>query len=503
MHLGPSAQFDEAHRARATRILTGEVAFSTASDTMMGGVLLTAFALHLGASNALIGALAAVTFWAQLLQGPGVVLVERLRARKFLTVVTSLVSAVAPVLMGFLAFLPAGKPAQLGDVLAVAIYTGAGAIGGCAWNAWARDAVSDDSRGRFTGRRSALSSAVGIALGLLAAWLLDRVPEGASARAMVFASLFSVAFVAQIASAWALAQAPEPPMPPPPKDPPRLLPLLREPLRHPNYRRLIAFLASWQFAVNLAQPFFTVFYLQQLGFHMTFAMVLSLINQLATMLTLGAWGRLADRFNNKSVLNVSAPVFIACIAAMVVASQIESRTLAGAYLIALNLVMGAASAGVVLASGNIAQKLSPPGAAASFLALNALMSSSAAGLASLLGGLAADAVAKRALAVVLHWQGPHYVGVMELTIDHWDFYFLNSALLGLYALHRLALVEEAGELDRRSMLAQIFGLHRTAAVHVTGGAALGEAPWHMMMQAAAQRRQRALDRRRARHEHRT
>lgn len=505
MHLGPSVQFDETRRARATRILTGEVAFSTAADTMMGGVMLTALALHLGASNALIGALAAVTFWAQLLQGPGVVLVERLRARKLITVVTSLVSAIAPVLMGLLAFVPAGKPAQAGAILAVTIYTGAGAIGGCAWNAWARDAISDDSRGRFTGRRSALSSAVGIALGLLAAWLLDRAPEGDPARAAVFAGLFGLAFLAEVASAWALARTPEPPMPPPPKEPARLLPLLREPLRHPNYRRLIAFLASWQFAVNLAQPFFTVFFLKQLGFQMTFAMVLSLINQFATMLTLGRWGRLADRFNNKSVLNVSAPVFIACIAAMVLASQIESRAWTAAYLIALNLIMGAASAGVVLASGNIAQKLSPPGAAASFLAVNALISSAAAGLASLLGGLAADAVAKRALAAVLQWQGPHYVGAMELTIDHWDFYFLNSALLGLYALHRLALVREEGELDRRAMLDQILHHHhsRPAPVHLTGLKALSEAPWHMMMQAAAQRRQRALDRHRARHERRT
>ncbi|MER8124997.1 hypothetical protein ABS198_22190, partial [Acinetobacter baumannii] len=82
-----------------------------------------------------------------------------------------------------------------------------------------------------------------------AAWLLDRAPEGDPARAAVFAGLFGLAFLAEVASAWALARTPEPPMPPPPKEPARLLPLLREPLRHPNYRRLIAFLASWQFAV--------------------------------------------------------------------------------------------------------------------------------------------------------------------------------------------------------------------------------------------------------------
>jgi len=503
VRLGPQVQFDDRQRVRAGRILTGEVAFSTTADTMMGGVLLTAFALHLGASNALIGALAAITFWAQLLQGPGVVLVERVRARRAITVATSLVSAIAPIMMGLLAFASPGLIAQSGVVLAVAVYAGAGAIGGCAWNAWARDAVNDENRGRFTGRRSALSAAVGILLGLIAAWLLDRAPEGGPARSAVFAGLFALAFAAEIASAWALAKTPEPPMPPPPKEPARLLPLLREPLRHPSYRRLISFLASWQFAVNLAQPFFTVFFLKQLGFQMTFAMALSLVSQLATMLTLGRWGVLADRFNNKSVLNVAAPLFIACIAAMVVASQIESRIWAGVYLIVLHLVMGTASAGVTLASGNIAQKLSPSGAAASFLAVNALISSAAAGLASILGGLAADAFARRALALALQWNGPHYRGAMEITIHHWDFYFLISATLGLYALHRLTLVREEGELDRHAMLAQMLHHSRAARPSLASVKAIGEAPLHMMMQAAAQKRQRDLDHRRRRREHRT
>jgi hypothetical protein len=46
------------------------------------GVILTAFAMHLGASNTTIGLLAAITFWMQLLQAPGVLLVEKLRTRK-------------------------------------------------------------------------------------------------------------------------------------------------------------------------------------------------------------------------------------------------------------------------------------------------------------------------------------------------------------------------------------------------------------------------------------
>lgn len=499
-HLAPQKDFGEADQARAARVLTREVAFSTLTDSMMNGVLLTAFALHLGASNALIGVIAAIGFWEQLLQGPGVVLVERLRTRKTIAVVGSLVSALAPVAMAVLAFATPGSASRTGLVMAVALYGGAGAIAGCAWNAWVRDAVTDDARGRFTARRSTLSAGIGLVVGLLAAWALDRAPEGSGARSAVFAGLFALAFIAEIASAWALSRAPEPMMPPPPKTPAKLLPLLREPLRHLNYRRLIAFLASWQFAVNLAQPFFTVFFLKQLGFQMTFVMALTLVSQFANMLTLTRWGALADSFNNKSVLNVAAPLYIACIAAMVIASQIENRMLVGIYLVALNLLMGAAAAGVALASGNIALKLSPPGASASFLAANTLISSAAAGCAPILGGLAADAFAKRELAVVVRWAGPHYSAATEFSIHHWDFYFLISATLGLYALHRLALVQEEGEIGRNEMLQKILHPGRRRSPSTASALKmLGDAPLHLMMKASAQRRQRALDRYRRRH----
>jgi MFS family permease len=175
---------------------------------------------------------------------------------------------------------------------------------------------------------------------------------------------------------------------PPSDETPRLLPLLKKPLMDENFRKLIAFLASWQFAVNLAQPFFTVFFLRQLGFGMTFVMALSLISQFANLLTLRKWGDLADRFSNKSVLNLAAPAFIACIAAMIVASQFPNKVEAGIYLVALHLVVGAASAGVALASGNIVMRLSPRGAAEPYMAANALITSAAAGLAPIVGACA-------------------------------------------------------------------------------------------------------------------
>jgi MFS family permease len=472
------------------RTLTREVIFSTLCDSLIGGVILTAFALHLGASYALIGTLAAVRLWTQLLQGPAVLLVTRLRARKLIAVAGSLASSVAPVILAFLAFSKDSPAAQNGVVAAIALYAGAGAFTACAWTAWARDLVPGDVRGRFFGRRSTFSIAASLAAGLAAAAALDLAPEGFRWRATVFAGLFAFAFVSQVASATVLSRAPEPSMPPSPPKVERLVSLLRKPVADVKFRRLIAFVASWQFAVNLAQPFVSVFLLRQLGFGMTFVMALSLVAQLARLLTISRWGAIADRFNDKSVLNLAAPLYIGCIAGVIGASQFSSREVAAAYLIVLAVLAGCASAGVTLASGNIVMHMSPRGEAEAYIAANALIGAAAGGIAPILGGLAADEFAKREIRLLLDWHGPYFHGeVMSLSLRAWDFYFFFSALFGLYALHRLAMVREEGELHRgelaRQIIDQVLHGHRPMPSTV-GVEGLSEVPSDVLEPAKAQ-----------------
>jgi MFS family permease len=454
--LRPQERIDPPALKRGLQVLTAEVVFSALCDSMMAGTILTAFALQLGAKPAQIGVLATVAFWAQLLQGPGVLLVERARLRKLIAVVGLVVSAAAPAAVAALAFAPAGQPARLALVAAITLYCGAGAVSGCAWNAWTRDLIPREVRGRYLARRSRIATASAVGVSLLAAGALD-VADHPPERLWMFAGLYALAFLAQLGNAGALARVPEPPMPPAPEKPARLVELLGQPLRDAKFRPLIRFSASWQFAVNLAQPFFTIFFLQQLGFGVSLVMTFTIVSQLASAWGLKRWGALIDRFGDKSVLNVAAPTFILCIAAMVGASQLHPRWLAAAYLIVVHVVMGLAGAGVSLASGNIALKLSPHGAAAPYLSLNSLVGSVVGGLAPMLGGLLSQAFAERKVGLVVEWSGPRLTGqLLGIELTGWDFYFVLSALCGLYALHRLAFVGEAGELGRREMMRVIL-----------------------------------------------
>jgi len=453
--LRPQERIDPPALKRGLQMLTAEVVFSSISDSMMAGTILTAFALQLGAKPAQVGVLATIAFWAQLLQAPGVWFVERGRLRKLIAVVGLLVSTAGPAAMAALAFAPVGQPARFGIVAAIVLYCGAGAISGCAWNAWTRDFLPRDVRGRYLARRTRIATATTVAVSLVAAVALD-VADKPPARLWMFAALYLVAFVAQLGNAGTLSRVPEPPMPAPSK-PVRLLHLLGEPLRDARFRPLIRFSASWQFAVNLAQPFFTIYFLQQLGFGVSAVMAFTIVSLLASAWGLKRWGALIDRFGDKSVLNVAAPSFIACIAAMAGASDIGLRWLAAAYLVVVHVVMGLAGAGVTLASGNIAVKLSPRGNAAAYLSLNSLIGSVMGGFAPILGGLGSQFFAERHVGLVLEWSGPVAKGrLLGVHLTGWDFYFVLSALFGLYALHRLAFVGEAGELARGPMMQAIL-----------------------------------------------
>lgn len=470
MTLDPQATISEEEREHGIRLLVIEAAFSSGTVALTTGVILTAFALHLGASNLMVGVLASAPFLTQLLQVPAILIVERVRARKRIAVLTSVVGRLMLLVMAATAF-GTGTMALLLFLAAQYILCGLGAIGGCAWNAWVRDLAPEERLGRVFARRTTWTAGISLAGGLAAALILERTPDGSTARSLAFAAMFVVGCAAGLVSARMVARMPEPRMPVP-SERPDLVELLRAPFADRNFARLMAFVASWQFAVNLATPFFTVFIVQQLGFDVSLVMVLSAISQLANLLALRTWGHLGDRFSNKSVMLVCAPAYILCIVAMIGASQMEDRTMILAWLGLLHVLMGASVAGVTLSSTNIALKLSPRGSATAYVAANALATALAAGIAPILGGLLADFFASRQLELLLRWTSPNGIWALPLQLTHWDFYFLMAGALGLYAIHRLSFVREEGEIDRREMVGEMLALTRRAIRNVSSVAGL-------------------------------
>jgi MFS family permease len=487
--LAPQLVVDEQEREAGLRRLIYEAAFSNAGAALTTGVILTAYALHLGANNFAIGLLAAIPFLAQLAQTPAILLVEKLRERKRIAVLSSIIGR---SMMAIMALLPlAGSFALPLLVLTTLILCVMGAVGGCAWNAWMRDLAPENRMGDIFARRTVYGTFTTMIVGLAAALALELSTEGSSLRDLSFSGLYVAGCVAGLISAWVVARMPEPQMEPR-YERSTLVDLLRAPLADPNFRQLILFLGSWQFAVNLATPFFTVFLVRQLGYSIPVVMGLSIASQIANVVALRNWGQLTDRFSNKSALMVAAPLYTLCIVAMIGASQIENPAGRLGWLIGLHLLMGGAVAGVTLATANVALKLSPRGEAAAYVAVSGIVTALAAGSAPILGGLFADFFARREFEIILRWTNPErMVDFSAIRLSNWDFYFILSGLLGVYALHRLGSVRETGEISRRQMVGHVVSMTRSS-IHnfstVTGLRAFTELPASLMREARVRSR---------------
>jgi MFS family permease len=428
---------------RTFRLLLYDALASEAMSTLATGVFLTGYAVALGANNLAIGMLAAVPSAVQFLQFPAVVLVERIRRRRAISVWAAsigrifLLAAAAAPLFG-------GSGGAIMLIASVAIWQASAAIAGCAWNSWMRDLVPEGAYGRFFGRRAAANTALAMALALLCGLLIDRWKQFAPGLSIIaYVALFVASAGVGFLGVWLLSITPDQPMLPTPSRVP-VLRMLVAPFHDRNFRRLIVFLSCWSFAANLAAPFFAVYMLKSLGYSMTAVVILTTASQLSNLAAVGLWGNLIDRFSNKAVLGYSAPLFLLCTLAWTFTGLPWLAPFAFDLLFAIHVLMGIATAGVALASGNIAMKLSPAGQATSFLAASSVVSASCAALAPIIGGLCADFFAAHELSLAFTWKTYiDAVTVQVLNLHAWTFFFGLAFVVGLISLHRLSFVHEA------------------------------------------------------------
>ena len=81
--------------------------------------------------------------------------------------------------------------------------------------------------------------------------------------------------------------------------------MLAAPLRETNFRRIVFFYTAWNLAANLAIPFFTVFYLQNLGLSLWYIVALNTLTNLSGLAANNFWTRLAERFGMKPVAMIA------------------------------------------------------------------------------------------------------------------------------------------------------------------------------------------------------
>jgi hypothetical protein len=151
MFLKPKPTLSDQDVRHGLRMMTWEGIASLAMFSVTTSGLLAGFVLALGANNFQIGILAAIPFIMQLLQIPSLWLVEQLRWRKAISVLSWLPAQLIWVLVALIPFY-VGVPSQaaVGLLLGLMVVRGLlSAVTNCSWNSWIRDLVPQSIMGSF------------------------------------------------------------------------------------------------------------------------------------------------------------------------------------------------------------------------------------------------------------------------------------------------------------------------------------------------------------------
>lgn len=383
-----------------------------------------AFAVEgLGWRSGAIGWLAAIHHLCNAAQPPLMWLLRRHLSLHRIIVWGFVINVLPWTFMGFLPYFGNARDAIFAGVVVVS--TLGNSVCGVAWSAAMGELVPLHLRGRYFGQRNMLYGFWTLLAVLAAGFIADHYDNALTVFAMIFATASALRLIGLYY--FLRMRFPES----------VLQPLAQREqwtdylnvFRARQYLWLLAFVGLWGFALNLAQPFYSVYILRFLPLTISDLTVLTTVHALGGLFLLPTWGKLSDRFGSKPVMMACAVVWIAVgLPAWLMAGP--DRT---AHLYPTYFLVGAATAGFQLCQFNLMVKMIPARTTAPFISvfLAGISLMSAAG--PLVGGQ-----------LLMHL--PHEIGtLLDQPLLRFHVIFVGSLVLGMLSIHVLQQLQEPNE----------------------------------------------------------
>jgi MFS family permease len=411
------------------------------------GTFLTAMAIKLGATNFQLGLFAALPTFTTIFQLISIWLVRKFNNRRVITALFNLLARLPILAIGAMPFLFTGGTTIEALFVLLFFQHIFGDIAGASWNSWIKDLVPAGQMGVFFSRRTRLSQTLNVTLSLATALYIDYVKaHHPAAEIMVYHIMFLVGGGLGLLSVVFLFGAP---VPKARRINDKLLALFAMPLKNVNFKNLLIFNSFWAFALNLATPFFAVYMLKTVKLPLSYVISLGLLGQLSGILSYKVWGKYTDRFSNKTIIGICAPLYIICILAFAFVAAPGQKLLTVGLLIIIYFISGLSIAGINLALNNIGLKLATKDEAIAYISVKNMFVAFFSTLAPLIGGLLADFFATHQFSGNLRFESAH--GATNFTLIHlqgWNYFFIIGGLLALLSLRFLNRVQEIGEIDK-------------------------------------------------------
>jgi MFS family permease len=421
-----SAEVDPVVAKSITRTFL-ESSVSGVMGVFTGGIVLTGFALALGANDFIFGLLTAIPVGANLFQIQASRILERTGKRRLLVLRFAVAHRLLWVIAALVPFLPLGPWAHYRIWVFLFVFSIAslsGLFSAVPFTSWLIDLVPERIRGRFSAFRMFMAGTVGIVLGIGAGKFIDFWKDIHLADEIVAFSLLMI--IGAGFGLWSVSILSK-------LHHPQFAKLgthesffhsLREPFLNSKYRKLFVFRVITDLSAGVAAPFFGVYMLATAKLGFTFVATLATISTLASLLTLPTWGRLCDHYGYKPVIAICAGGK----ALFVVLWLFTSPSTVWLYV--LIHILGAFDAGLGIAVQNLIYKTVPSDRRALYIAVDGSVVGVAATLAPLLGGILAGLLQNM------------QVSVGSLSIEHFKFLFLLSFVIRLVSIPLLRRVPE-------------------------------------------------------------
>ncbi len=466
--LRPSPTLTNAEVRSSLRMMIWDGVTSEALATIQVMGYLAAYALALGANNLQVGIVSAVPFASLVVQLPAILIIERFRARKAIGLPAWLLAQLLMIPVAAVPFF-IDVPSSLAVTTVIFLLAFRGLFAPMwitAWMSWMHDLVPQRLLGGYYGRRLAASTTVLAVLGLGASffisWWEGRAPAGEETFGY---SLFFIvgALTLGIIGPAMVARAKEPLMPAAPDAKQSPISVLTEPLRDKNFSQLLRFLWVWGVASNIAIPFFVVYMLTDLDLELPVVMALVVLSNITHVLFVRVWGPMADRVGSKTVMSLSASLFLLVFLGWVFVAHTEKHVLTMPLLIMLNAFVGIARGGIFLTINTLSLKIAPDQKATAFLGVASIAAYASMGIGPIIGGYLADYFATKTLRFDFTWvTQTGAVEIPALQLVGFDFVFVIAFIFSLLSLNLLVALREEGELPRDVALAELMA-HSTPA----------------------------------------
>jgi MFS family permease len=377
---------------RAVRLSCAQAMLGSIYAASTGGMFIIGYALKLGADNLQIGLMNTLPMLCVVMQLVSAGLVEGGVSRRKLTVWAALANVSGWGLIILIPYALGEQPQWVRMAALIGTITLVTALGNLANNArgsWVGDLIPESQRGHFFGRMTMYGGLIGTAFALIEGVFLDEVNNrGIGAFSvlfgfgMVFGLLNVILFVPQ-------ADVPVAPV----ERGPGLWRMAADTFRNKPLMVLMAFWTLWCLQ-SMAGPFYPTYMLRDLGMPFLGVGLINAAVMLTMLLSSPFWGRMVNRHGCR-------PVLVAC-GAIIGPMPLVWYWMTDAlrvYIVigGINLVVGFAIGGVVVAIQTLIYKVTPQRGRSVQLAVYAIVVTLVAAPMPVLGGQLPDLLGKLGL----------------------------------------------------------------------------------------------------------